>query len=250
MSLRLTNISFSVSSKDDNIQEIIKDFSLEIQPGEIVTLFGKSGCGKSTLLNIISGLQKPTEGMISYKGNNFIQPSDKIAFVFQESALFPYRTLQSNIEFGLELKGVEKNIREKISVEVLKKVGLYEHRKKYPLKDKISGGMKQRAEIAGVLADQSPVILMDEPFSALDDTTREDMQSFTLEIWKEFRKTILFVTHNKDEAILLSDRIVMLPPSPKEGRVKIMNIDLPRPRNPISIEFLNYKKSLTNHLKK
>lgn len=250
MSLKLNNISFKVALKNGDAHEIIKDISIEIQPGEIVTLFGKSGCGKSTLLNIISGLVKPTQGSISYNGNDVIMPFDKIAFVFQETALFPYKTIQSNVEFGLELKGVERNQRKKISKEVLKKVGLFEHRKKYPSKDKISGGMKQRAEIAGVLADQSPVILMDEPFSALDDITREDMQSFVLEIWREFNKTILFVTHNKDEAILLSDRIILLPSSPENGKVEVLDVDLSRPRNSMSLEFLSYKKILTNHLKK
>lgn len=249
MGLKLENISYCVPLRNGDIHEIVKDFSLDVQQGEIVTLFGKSGCGKTTLLNIVSGLLKPTFGRIQYNGNDFNQPSEEIGFVFQETALFPFRTVQSNVEFGLEIKGVKREERRKISNDILKKVGLYNHRNKYPLKDKLSGGMKQRVEIAGVLADQSPVILMDEPFSALDDITREEMQTFVLRIWQEFNKTILFVTHNKDEAILLSDRIVMLPPSSGHGELQIVTVDLPRPRNPIGVDFLKYKEILSNHLK-
>ena len=247
--LTLKNISFEVNNSDTGVHTILKDINFEIKPGEFVTLFGKSGCGKSTLLNIISGLQHNYTGDVLLDGDKAEVPGQHISFVFQEDALFSFRTVQKNIEFGLELKGIGKKERRKIAEDVLKKVGLFEHRKKYPIKDKLSGGMKQRVEIASVLSDQSSVILMDEPFSALDDITREEMQQFLLDVWKEFGKTILFVTHNKDEAIFLSDRILLMGNPNGSTQIKELIVNLERPRNPNTIEFLELKKILSEHLK-
>lgn len=247
--LTLKNISFEVTNPDRGVHSILKDINFEIKPGEFVTLFGKSGCGKSTLMNIISGLENKYSGDVLLDGNKTENPGEHISFVFQEDALFSFRTVQQNVEFGLELKGIGKSERTRTAEELLKKVGLFEHRKKYPMKDKLSGGMKQRVEIASVLSDQSAVILMDEPFSALDDITREEMQQFLLDVWEEFGKTILFVTHNKDEAIILSDRIFLMSNPNGSTQVKELQVNLDRPRNQNTIEFLRYRNILTEHLK-
>lgn len=244
--LKVENISFKVGNNN-----ILTNLSIDVEKGEIITFFGKSGCGKSTLLNIISGLLIPTYGIVKLNNTILKEPSQQISFVFQETSLLPFRTVKGNVEFGMELKHISKIEKNKTSTEVLKKVGLYDIKDKYPNRDKLSGGMKQRVEIAGVLADQKEIILMDEPFSALDDITREEMQDFVLKIWKEFNLTILFVTHNKEEAILLSDKIVLMPN--KESvlkEIKIMDIKLERPRNINESKFIDYKKILTAHLKK
>lgn len=251
--LQVRNISYKVKSdKQTGYKHILKDVSFEIQKGAFVTLFGRSGCGKSTLLNIISGLLKPSTGEVVIDGVSQNNNTSKLSFVFQESTLFPFLTVRQNVEFGMRLKNVPKQKRRKKSEYILQKVGLYEYRNKYPAKDKLSGGMRQRVEIAGVLADGNDIILMDEPFSALDDLTRSEMQEFLLSIWKEFDKTIVFVTHNKEEAILLSDRLILMSPFDEiqNNDCKQLEVSMGRPRDLNSSTFLDYKKLLTEHLSK
>ncbi len=247
--LTLSKISFWVENKGvEKRQVVIDECSIHIKPGEFVTFHGKSGCGKTTLMNMISGLITPSKGKIFLNGKEIIGPSKDIAFVFQENALYPYLTVKENISLGMKLNGVPKKERHARANELLKKVGLSQHDYKYPIRDKLSGGMKQRAEIASVLADESKVIIMDEPFGALDSQTREEMQALILQVWKDFRKIILFVTHNKNEALILSDKVVLMPHNSNQT-IEEIDVDLPRPRNEIDPKFLAYRSMLHNHLK-
>jgi NitT/TauT family transport system ATP-binding protein len=206
----------------------LTDIDLEIREGEFVSLLGPSGCGKSTLLKIIAGLLNATGGRIDIDGTPVTAPGPERAVVFQDYALFPWMTVESNVEFGLEARGVAADKRRQVSGELLKLVGLGEFAKKYP--HHLSGGMKQRVSIARALAVEPQILLMDEPFGALDAQTRSVMQEELLRIWKLYRKTVVFVTHSIDEAIYLSDRIVIMTARP--GRIKaIVEVKEERPRD-------------------
>lgn len=205
----------------------IRDFSLAIDKGEFVAIVGPSGCGKSTLLDIISGLSKANSGNIFIDGNTIVGPALDRGFVMQGYALFPWRTVRKNVEFGLELKKTPKKERAKISQEYLELVGLQGFEERYP--HELSGGMRQRVAIARSLAYDPEVLLMDEPFAAVDAQTRETLQDELLRIWEKTNKTIIFVTHSIEEAVLLADRVVVLTKNP--GTIKeVIEIDLPRPR--------------------
>ncbi len=214
---------------------------LEIQEGEFVCLLGPSGCGKSTLLNAIAGFVPPSAGSLRAGGRPVTAPGPDRAMVFQEYALFPWMTVERNVAFGLELKGAP---RAEIAREVdawLHKLSLQDFRDRYP-KD-LSGGMRQRVAIARALAIDSPVLLMDEPFGALDALTRRNLQDELLRVWSELRKTVVFVTHGIEESIYLADRVVVMTYRP--GTVKrIVPITLPRPRDPASAEFNELKKAV------
>lgn len=205
----------------------IKDFSLSIDKGQFIAIVGPSGCGKSTLLDIISGLSKADSGNIFIDGNAIKGPALDRGFVMQGYALFPWRTVRKNVEFGLELKKVPKKERFNISQEYLELVGLQGFEDRYP--HELSGGMRQRVAIARSLAYEPEVLLMDEPFAAVDAQTRETLQDELLRIWEKTNKTIIFVTHSIEEAVLLADRVVVLTKNP--GTIKeVIEIDLPRPR--------------------
>ena len=212
----------------------LRDIDLTIRDGEFVCLLGPSGCGKSTLLNAIAGFLRPTAGRIVANGNEVTAPGPDRAMVFQEYALFPWMTVWDNVAFGLELAGRRgAEIREKVDA-VLAKLALTDFRGRFP-KD-LSGGMRQRVAIARCLVLDSPLLLMDEPFGALDALTRRSLQDELLRIWKEFQRTVVFVTHNIDEAVYLADRVVVMTYRP--GSVKRdLAIPLPRPRDPRSAEF-------------
>ncbi len=220
----------------------LKDVSLDIASGEFVCLLGPSGCGKSTLLNAIAGFVTPTSGGISVEGRPVTQPGPDRGMVFQEYALFPWMTVEKNIAFGLELKGVGRSqISAKVE-ELLDILRLREFRKRYP-KD-LSGGMRQRVAIARVLALDPPIMLMDEPFGALDALTRRSLQDELLRIWQTLQKTIVFVTHSIDEAIYLGSRIVVM--SYRPGTVKRdVTVSLPRPRDTSDPEFNRLKRELS-----
>lgn len=219
----------------------LDDINLEVRPGEFICLLGPSGCGKSTLLNAIAGFSQPTAGSIVVDGRPVQAPGPDRGMVFQEYALFPWMTVEKNIAFGLEIKKQPKaRIREKVSA-LLEMLNLQDFRDRYP-KD-LSGGMRQRVAIARVLALDSPIMLMDEPFGALDSLTRRNLQDELLRIWTEFRKTIIFVTHSIEESIYLADRIIVMTYRP--GTIKkIVSVSMPRPRDPSSAEFNNLKKEL------
>ncbi|MPZ53382.1 MAG: ATP-binding cassette domain-containing protein [Acidimicrobiia bacterium] len=207
---------------------VLEDINLAINEGEFVAFVGASGCGKTTLLRIIHGLIKPTHGEILVAGEAVQEPSPSRGFVLQEDSLLPWRSVLRNVTFGLEVQGRSTKEADLVAFELLKLVGLNNFENHYPLE--ISGGMRQRVNLARALAVDPDVLLMDEPFASLDAQTREVMQGELLRIWEQSRKTVLFVTHQIDEAVYLSDRVVVL--STRPGRVKQdVTIDFPRPRD-------------------
>jgi NitT/TauT family transport system ATP-binding protein len=206
----------------------LQGFDIEVHEGEFLSIVGPSGCGKSTFLNVLLGLIKPDSGDLTLDGKRISGPGTDRAMVFQEFGLLPWRTVQNNIELGLELKGVAVETRRSISARLVAMVGLGGFEGHYP--HELSGGMKQRVGLARALATDPDVLLMDEPFAALDAQTRDLMQVELLRIWQEARKTVLFVTHQIDEAIYLSDRVMVMTKRPGRAK-KIFAIDLPRPRD-------------------
>ena len=226
----------------DNSVTALDKVSLAVKRGEFVCLLGPSGCGKSTLLNMIAGFLPPTVGTVTVDGRPVIAPGPDRGMVFQEYALFPWMTVESNIAFGLEIKGMAKAAIKTRTAELLEKLKLAEFARRFP-KD-LSGGMRQRVAIARVLALDSPVMLMDEPFGALDSLTRRTLQDELLKLWSENGKTVLFVTHSIDESIVLADRIVVL--SYRPGRIKAdIRVKLPRPRDSASLPYNELKRELS-----
>ncbi len=219
----------------------LQDINLDIPQGQFVCLLGPSGCGKSTLLNAIAGFALPSSGSINADGKLVTGPGPERGMVFQEYALFPWMTVEKNIAFGLEIKGMaQAEIDSKVD-QLLKMLSLSDFKNRFP-KD-LSGGMRQRVAIARVLALDSPIMLMDEPFGALDALTRRNLQDELLRIWAELKKTIIFVTHSIEEAIYLADRIVVMTYRP--GTVKRdLIVELPRLRDPSSNEFNALKREL------
>jgi len=220
--------------------------SFDMEQSQFLCLLGPSGCGKTTLLNIIAGFLAPTGGEIRIGGEAVRGQGTDRGIVFQDFAqLFPWRTALGNVAFGLEMKGIGKAEREEIALAQLKLVKLEKFVRSYP--HHLSGGMQQRVAIARALAYNPSVLLMDEPFAALDALTRDDMQRLLADVWRETRKTVVYVTHNVAEAVYLADRVVVMTPHP--GMVKTeVSIRLERPRDPLSVEFLDYQKSLLRHL--
>jgi NitT/TauT family transport system ATP-binding protein len=219
----------------------LQDISLTIPQGQFTCLLGPSGCGKSTLLNAIAGFSLPSTGTISCDGKVVTEPGPERGMVFQEYALFPWMTVAQNVAFGLEIKGMAKDqIAQRVD-SLLGMLSLGDFRHRFP-KD-LSGGMRQRVAIARVLALDSPVMLMDEPFGALDALTRRNLQDELLRIWSELKKTIVFVTHSIEEAIYLADRIVVMTYRPGTIKRDLM-VDLPRLRDPASPEFNALKREL------
>jgi len=219
----------------------LKNINLNIRQGEFVCLLGPSGCGKSTLLNAIAGFSLPTSGEILTNGKAVLKPGPDRGMVFQEYALFPWMTVEKNIAFGLEIKKEPAElIRQKVD-SLLDTLSLKDFRNRFP-KD-LSGGMRQRVAIARVLALDAPVMLMDEPFGALDALTRRNLQDELLRIWEKFGKTIVFVTHSIEEAIYLADRIIVMTYRP--GTIKKdQSVVMPRPRDSSSAEFNQLKREL------
>lgn len=207
---------------------ILQNFSLSVQEGEFLSILGPSGCGKSTFLNILAGLTDADGGSITIDGKPFQKKSFHRGMVFQGYALLPWRTVLENLEIGLEIRNIPKKERRKTAQHYLQLVGLSDYGDQYP--HQLSGGMRQRVAIARVLAYQPDLLLMDEPFAALDAQTREILQLELLRIWEQNRKTIIFITHSIDEAILLSDRIALMTAHP--GYIKeVLPVNLPRPRD-------------------
>jgi NitT/TauT family transport system ATP-binding protein len=222
------NIVLVFKSKDRAPVTALSNFNLEVGRGEFVSIVGPSGCGKSTFLNILLGLIKPGGGEMRINGRRIAGPGQERAMVFQEFGLLPWRTVQANVELGLELKGIPAAQRAARGSELITLVGLNGFERHYP--HELSGGMKQRVGLARALATDPEVLLMDEPFAALDAQTRDLMQMELLQIWERTNKTVLFVTHSIEEAAYLSDRVIVMTARP--GRTKnIVKIDLPRPRD-------------------
>jgi NitT/TauT family transport system ATP-binding protein len=229
ISARNVSKTFQVKNDGDIEKEfpVLQQFSIDVKEGEFLAILGPSGCGKSTFLNILGGLTEKTGGDIDLDGEPVAASGNNLGYVFQAYALFPWRTVLENVEIGLEIRGVSKRERQEIAREYIVLVGLEEFHHRYP--HELSGGMKQRVAIARALAYQPEVLLMDEPFAALDAQTREVLQFELLRIWERNNKTILFVTHSIDEAIFLADRVAVMTARP--GTVKqLIDIPLPRPR--------------------
>jgi len=220
----------------------LQDINLEIAEGEFLCLLGPSGCGKSTLLNAVAGFVKPTSGSVSVAGVAVSAPGPDRGMVFQEYALFPWMTVTDNIGFGLRVQRKARAEIERRVGELLMMLGLADFADRFP-KD-LSGGMRQRVAIARVLAIDSPILLMDEPFGALDALTRRSLQDQLLEIWAKLGKTVVFVTHNIEESIYLADRVVVLTYRP--GTIKReLRVTLPRPRDPSDAAFNALERELT-----
>ena len=225
--IRNVSMRYPVNNGDDIVA--LKDVSLDIREGEFVSLLGPSGCGKTTLLRIIADLLQPTAGSVSIRGQSprDIRLQQKYGIVFQSPVLYDWRTVRRNICMPMEIMGIPKKERTSRINNMLELVGLKDFEYKYPFE--LSGGMQQRVGIARALALNPEFLLMDEPFSALDEFTREKLNEDLLSIWRKTKKTIIFVTHNIPESVFLSDRVVVLSPHP--GRLSaIVDIDLPRPR--------------------
>lgn len=225
----------------------LEDVNLVVRQGEFVTLVGATGCGKTTLLNLIAGLDRADDGCVRLGGG--LRFGENIAYVFQHYTLFPWRTAAANVSFGLQMRGVPHSERRAKALELLARVGLSEFVGSHP--HELSGGMRQRAAIAQALAIEPKLLLMDEPFGAVDDSTRYELQLMLTEIWQAFRPTILFVTHNIDEAIVLGGKVLVFGERPGKIRQEIL-IDLPRPRSRTTKEFTNLfiriRESLSSQL--
>jgi len=225
----------------------LRDVSFGVGESEFVCVVGRSGCGKTTLLNILAGFLAPTGGQVLIGGRAVTGKGLDRGVVFQDFAqLFPWRTARGNVEFGLEMKGVSREERTATAERFLRLVGLEAFAGAYP--HELSGGMQQRTAIARALAYNPSVLLMDEPFAALDALTRDEMQGLLVDVWRETRKTVIYVTHNVAEAVYLADRVVVLTPHP--GTVKAeVKVTLSRPRDPLSVDFLDAQKHVLSELR-
>ena len=233
----------------DGEVEALAPVDLTIPKGEFVCLIGASGCGKSTLLRIIAGFEEPTTGEVSVDGNAITGPGRDRGMVFQDYALFPWMTVSENISFGPRQRQLPREEITKTTDEFVRMVGLERFAERYP--NQLSGGMKQRVAIARVLANNANILLMDEPFGALDALTREQLQNELLQIWKRTGVTTIFVTHSVEEAVLLADRVLVMSAGP--GRIDSdFDVDLARPRDVSSPEFNALRRDiarrLTSHL--
>jgi len=225
--LELSGISMIYTQRGRRFAAL-RDVSLQIEKGEFISIVGASGCGKTTLLRIVDGLIKPTVGQVCVDGKLVARPGPDRGFVFQQDALFPWRTVLDNIIFGLEVQGKKKREALQRADELVRLVGLAGFEQHFP--HELSGGMRQRANLARALTIDPDILLMDEPFASLDAQTRELMQSELLRVWRSNKKTVMFVTHQIDEAVYLADRVVVMTSRP--GQVKaILDVDIPRPRD-------------------
>jgi NitT/TauT family transport system ATP-binding protein len=243
--IELRNITLEYNSAENPVTAL-QDVSFSVEASEFLCVVGQSGCGKTTMLNIAAGFLEPTKGAILIGGKAVTGKGLDRGVVFQDFAqLFPWRTAQRNVEFGLEMKGLPKEEREEIALRFLRLVNLEKFARSYP--HELSGGMQQRVAIARALAYNPAVLLMDEPFAALDALTREEMQRFLVDVWRETKKTVIYVTHNVAEAVYLADRVIVFSPHP--GTVKAqVKIGLPRPRDTLSVGFLEYQKEIVGHI--
>jgi NitT/TauT family transport system ATP-binding protein len=240
------NLGMTWAEGTPRAHEALRGIDLDVKQGEFITLLGPSGCGKSTLLYLIAGLEKATAGTCEAFGESVDAPSPERSLIFQETSLFPWLSVWQNVAFGLWVKGVSVEERKEVARDALQRVGLSHAMEKRP--DELSGGMRQRVAVARALAMRPRVLLMDEPFAALDVQTRVKMQDFLLDVWRDSLASILFVTHHIDEAVALADRVVVFTSRP--GRIKtIVPIDLPRPRNLFSPECEALRRQLTELLR-
>lgn len=239
-SISISNVNRIYKDSDGNRVEALKDVDLEIKPGEFISIIGPSGCGKTTLLHLIAGLDKPQTGQLFIDGAEITGADPSRGYVFQQGSLFPWLSVRNNIAYGLRARNVYKSKKENIE-NYIELVGLKGFEKSYP--HQISGGMAQRVAIARALINEPKALLLDEPMGALDSFTRADLQDKLLELWKKDGTTMVLVTHDIDEAIYLSDRIVIMTPRP--GKIsKIIDVNLSRPRQRGSASFLEMRRQI------
>lgn len=239
LSIQNVNKSFTVDGKK---VDVLKDINLEVQEGEFIAIVGHSGCGKSTLLKIIAGLEKNDTGLVTVDGKEVNGPGMDRGMIFQEHRLFPWMSIEKNVQLGL--KGLSKEEKTKLSDQYLELVKLSEFKKAYP--SQLSGGMSQRAAIARSLVSQPEVLLLDEPFGALDALTKIELQEELLKIRERFHNTMLMVTHDIEEAVYLADRIVVM--SARPGRIKdVIKVELGTYRDRGGSDFAHYKKKIFDY---
>ncbi|MFF2480340.1 ABC transporter ATP-binding protein [Paenibacillus sp. NPDC058071] len=244
--LSIDNVTVAFRSPGQSADRLVLNrLKLSVDAGQFICVLGPSGCGKTTLLNCIAGFQ-PYEGDIYFDGARIEKPGKERGVVFQEYALFPWFTVEQNVEFGLRVNGFQAAKRKERARHYIQMVGLAGFEKHYP--GKLSGGMKQRAGLARVLANEPSMLLMDEPFAALDEQTREKLQTELLGLWEKQRKTCLFVTHSIQEAVYLADRVIVLQPNP--ARIALdLRIELPRLRNRHDEKLLHYQARISESLR-
>jgi len=224
----------------------VDDVSFSVADSEFLCILGPSGCGKTTILNMLAGFLKPTKGEILIGGKPVVGAGQDRGVVFQDFAqLFPWRTARRNVEFGLEMRGVPEALRRETAARFLRLVKLDKFAESYP--HQLSGGMQQRVAIARALAYNPTVLLMDEPFAALDAMTRDEMQKQLTEVWQETKKTVVYITHNVAEAVYLADQVLVLAAHPGTVKAKL-RLDLPRPRDALSAEFVATQRELLGFL--
>ncbi len=239
--IHLSGVAKSFRSAQGDDQTVLSQVDLDITAGEFVCLVGPSGCGKTTLINLLAGFERPSEGILEIDGRTVSSPDPDHIMIFQDYGLYPWKTVLNNVLFGLKARGISKREARDKAFAALELVGLRSAADKHP--HELSGGMKQRVAIARALAVEPSVLFMDEPFAALDAFTRIHLQDELLRIWKEKRTTIVFVTHDLDEAIYLGQRVVLMAPYP--GRIqRILNIHLPEPRERTGDDFALIRREL------
>ncbi|KMW12581.1 ABC transporter ATP-binding protein [Enterocloster citroniae] len=243
ISLSLDHISQSyiVNSK---VFDAAVDVSMDVYESEFLVLLGPGRCGKTVLLNMIAGLEAPVDGSIRLDGEELKGSDERIGMVFQKRALMPWKTVMENVEFGLKIKGVPVKERREIAQKYIDLVGLQGFEKSYP--DQLSGGMKQRVSIARAYTNNPQILLMDEPFGALDAQTRYAMEEEVQRIWQTEKRTVVFVTNNIEEALYLADRIVLLSNCPAHVKA-VYEVNLPRPRSTVDSEFLRLRKEISDN---
>lgn len=245
--LEIKSLNLSYRNQDAD-KKVLEDININIEKGQIISIIGPSGCGKSTLLKAIGGINQDYQGKILFENKEINGPSPNRGYVFQEPALFTWLNTFDNIAYGLKLKKIEKNtIKEKVD-KYISEIGLCGYEKYYP--SQLSGGMKQRVALARTLIMEPEMILMDEPFSALDYQTRIEMQKLTMDLWQHYRPSIIFVTHDIDEAILLADKVLVMSANPGTI-IKEISVDFKRPRDKRLLgnsEFMKIKSELVDIL--
>ena len=244
--IHLQEVSLSYQTDSGSHLLALDRIELDVHPGEFLCIVGPSGCGKSTLLHLIAGLQKPTSGRIAMDGERVTSPGTDRILIFQEHGLFPWLTVEQNVEFGMKMKGISKSERRDRTRHYLRLVHLSQFKDSRP--HQLSGGMRQRVALARALATEPDVLLMDEPFAALDAQTRDMLHDELEKIWAETGRTIVFVTHNVREAVRLGDRVALM--SFRPGRVKKeFVVDLPRPRHLEEVEVARTAREILDHLR-
>ena len=241
--LKVSNISKTFFNKKDHLTAI-EDVSFDVRDGEFLVILGPGRCGKTVLLNIIAGLVEKTSGSVIYDGKEINGVDPEMGMVFQKTALMPFKTVMENVELGLKFSGMDKKKRREICQKYIDLVGLQGFENSYP--NALSGGMKQRVGIARAYANNPKLLIMDEPFGALDAQTRYSMQNEVLRIWEQEKRTVIYVTNNIEEAIYLGTRIVLLSKCPASVKAEY-TIDLPRPRDMVSDEFMNLRTKISEN---